>query len=253
MADDADRAFLQTTVAPLRGWLDDYTALRTMDLLALQARRDIRGPLVEIGVYAGKYLSVLLRSAAAQGETVFGVDTFESISADEVRANLGPDATEERLTLVAQPSGALTPIVLFRMIGGQGPRFFSVDGSHEAPDVHHDLTLADAILAPNGVIAVDDFFNPLTPGVNEGVHRFFHSTRNLAPFACLPNKLFLARPYVAGVYRARLEEIISADNDLLSLRFRRARERARHLVERPLWGHPMLLVPSAANEGQNLV
>ena len=118
---------------------------------------------------------------------------------------------------------------------GADPRFISIDGSHECDDVFWDLRLAEDMLAPRGLVAVDDFMNMVAMGVNVGVHKFFATPRNLAPFAYTSNKLFLCRPQLAPSYRHAFEQMVVADRiEPLS---------AKGLVEQTLWGKSLVVVP----------
>jgi hypothetical protein len=47
-------------------------------------------------------------------------------------------------------------------------RFLSVDGDHSGVAVYNDLKLADELLAPDGLVALDDFFSPQYPQVTAG-------------------------------------------------------------------------------------
>src|SRR5829696_7693165 len=103
--------FISEVTHKLPGWLEDYTARRTIDLLQGQLDNRVRGPLVEIGVYQGRYFSLLLGSSLVSGEArrsrdlVLGIDTFQYCSADQVRERVGaafPRAPE--FTLLEQPS-----------------------------------------------------------------------------------------------------------------------------------------------------
>ena len=91
---------------------------------------------------------------------------------------------------------------------------------------------------------MDDFLNPITFGVNEGVHKFFAMPRALAPFAYTANKLFLCRPGQAASYRQGFEDAVMADRiEPRSATFRQSLTQGRHLVEQNLWGKPLLIVP----------
>jgi hypothetical protein len=106
------------------------------------------------------------------------------------------------------------------------------------------LRLCEETLGPEGIIAVDDFLNPVTFGVNQGVHHFFASSRSLVPFAYIANKLFLARPMFASRVMPVLEQVIVQDEkEPRSAGFRERLADARHLVEQKLWGRPLLSIP----------
>lgn len=237
--------FLQNTVHRLEGWLEDYAALRSLDLLWWQEQKGVRGPLVEIGVFRGRYFSLLLESAARTGDAVLGIDTFQYVGMDQVRTEIAagfPDAPEYAFLPV--PSTDLVPSDILSALGRKKPRFISVDGSHEFEDVVWDLRLCEEILAPEGIVSVDDFINPVTFGVNQGVHAFFASSRSLVPFAYIANKLFLARPMFASVALPALEQVIMQDeHEPRSVDFRNRLKHGRAHVEQKLWGKPLLSIP----------
>ena len=236
-------AFLREVVHTIPGWLEDYTALRTMDLLEWQEQNGVRGPLLEIGIFAGRYFSLLLRSASRTGDAIVGLDTFEWIDEPAVRTHLAKVDANHQARLVTGYSTGKSAADLLELLGGN-PRFVSVDGSHERNDVFWDLRLVEAILASNGIVALDDFLNPLTLGVNEAAHLFFSQPRNLAPIAYIANKLFLCRPSAANRMRGVLEEMIVADQiEPRSQGFRERATHGRHHIEQKLWGHSLLVVP----------
>lgn len=236
--------FLDEQVHPLLGWLEDYTALRTMDLLTWQESAGVAGPLFEIGVYGGRYFSVLYRSAIRNGDQIVGLDTFQWIPEDRVRASLEPlAAAGTRATFIAKPSTDCSAGELLGALGAE-PRFISVDGSHECDDVFWDLRLCEEILAPKGIVAVDDFLNPVTLGVNDAVNRFFATPRNLAPFAYVANKLFLSRPSMVAEYMKTLEAVVVADQrEPRSATFREQAAKWRGWVEQKMWGRTFLVIP----------
>ncbi len=83
-------------------------------------------------------------------------------------------------------------------------RFFSVDGGHSYLDVANDLRLAQQTLSPDGIIAVDDFFNIRWTDVSFAVYDFLRNTDGVAPFAVTQTKIYLASPASAESYRASL-------------------------------------------------
>lgn len=239
---DPDAEFLSQVTSRLEGWLTDDDAAVTADLLRLQEGWAGDAPLLEIGVYCGKYLSLLMQSAARSGGHVFGIDTFQFKDfavVTEGLAALMPDSMP-RLSLHKGSSRDLRAKSLLRMIG-RPARFISVDGSHDHPDVLHDLRLADAALAPDGLVALDDFLNPLAIGVNRAVNAFLETRPSLVGVACGPNKLFLARPSHAGRYRQHLEHHLLHTSAARGQLFRSRLATWRGLVEQDFFGSPLLL------------
>src|SRR5262249_3548882 len=81
-------------------------------------------------------------------------------------------------------------------------RFFHIDGGHRPQDVYADLATADRALVAEGIVAVDDVFNPNWPGVGEGVYRYFAERPNVfAPIVIGGNKVLFSRPAMAKRYR----------------------------------------------------
>jgi hypothetical protein len=238
-----DYTFLEEYVHTLPGWLEDYAAIRTMDLLAFQERENITGSLFEIGVFHARYFALMLRSAVRTGERIVGLDTFQYFPPDTVKAALSSLADPGSIVFLRQFSTDSTAADLAPVLGAKA-RFISIDGSHERSDVIWDLRLSEELLASRGIVAVDDFLNPVTLGVNDGVHRFFAEPRNLVPFAYTANKLFLSRPGAAASYKTEFEKVIVEDQrEPRSAAFRVNLPDYRANVEQKLWGTTLLVAP----------
>jgi len=240
--DPADSHFFETVTAHIEGWLQDYAARLTVQILRFQETGDAGKPLVEIGVYAGKYLSLLMASAARTRSTVVGIDTWQYKPVEVVRENLNklmPDLAGV-VRFYGEPSTAFTATRLMEIAGGR-PRFISVDGSHDYKDALHDLRLSDAVLDADGIVAVDDFLNPLTIGVNRAVNTLMESRPALEGIAYGYNKLFLSRPEAAGRYRNFVENTLQNETVEQGHHWRERLKTWRGLVEQDFFGHPLLL------------
>jgi hypothetical protein len=205
-------SFLVSRVRPINGWLHDEAALLTAHLVRAQRQLGIAGPTLEIGVYEGKYLSVLYELSQA-GEPVVGVDLFvgaadKQPAADKVRSHIAAACGEAaRLKVVVEDSMKLTSERLAREIGAPHARFISIDGGHTRELVLHDLEAACPLLQPGGILALDDAFNHATPGVIEAIAEYFVTrSPRLAPFALCYNKMFVTTPdYHARYLRQALD------------------------------------------------
>lgn len=192
--------FIATRVETIPGWLHPEAALFTAHLARAQHAMQVAGPTLEIGVYKGKYLSVLYKVSHPH-ETVLGVDLFIGASNSEevvalVRSNIAAACGEaSRLKIVVSDSMQLTSDRMVAEAGGELFRFISIDGGHTAEVVLHDLETAYPALREGGIMALDDIFNPGVPGVVEGIAEFFLRRKPaLAPFAYCYNKLFVTTP-----------------------------------------------------------
>jgi hypothetical protein len=242
---DQDVAFIKTGLQEFQGWCMDDAAYLTCSLLARQAETGHAGPLFEIGVYEGKFLSVLYHAAMKRGLPVAGVDTFQWSAEKSVTA------TFERvfggttnLRLVAADSTTFQVQDVYDLFGGAAPSFISVDGDHSARAVASDMWLADRALAPGGVVALDDFLNSRAIGVGEGAYRYLllQPGARLRPFAYAANKLFLARPEYHELYRAGLESFVDERPELsMAFEFRRLEKIGRNHVEQSLVDSPVLI------------
>jgi len=78
------------------------------------------------------------------------------------------------------------------LFGNEGVKFLSIDAGHTLLHTCNDLSLAQEVLVPGGIIALDDYMSVHWPGVTEGFYRFMGSqNRRLKPFLYFQNKLFL--------------------------------------------------------------
>jgi hypothetical protein len=124
--------------------------------------------------------------------------------------NLAAIASNFRWKIIKSPSGDISARTLLEELGSEA-RFVSVDGSHEYHDVLWDLRVADQVLAPGGIMSIDDIINPICLGVAAATYNFLATAPALVPFAQVSNKLFLCRPGWCDRYRSALELAILAD------------------------------------------
>ena len=139
----------------------------------------------------------MLYELSRPDEIVVGVDLFVGSPnpAEEVptvRSNIASACGDaSRLKIVVADSLQITSERVLDESGGESYRFVSIDGGHTAQVVSHALETALGSMREGGIVALDDVFNPLTPGVVEGVAAFFMGREpSLAPFAYCYNKLY---------------------------------------------------------------
>jgi hypothetical protein len=215
-------------------------------LLRWQDDAGITGGVFEIGVFAGKYLSLLYQLSTDARRPVLGLDTFQWYPREKVIENFDRIFGQpDRLLLLTGDSTQIQPAEIQDKLGGK-PCFISVDGAHTATAVLNDLNLSQQILADGGIVAIDDLLNPRAIGVSEGAYRYFLSREkaaDLAPFAYCANKLFAAhRRDVARFHEAAWQftrsnptlKVVSDFNQLLA--------KGRDWVEQQLLGCPVLIL-----------
>ena len=163
----------------------------------IQQREGIRGNLFEIGVHHGK-TAIFLARMRRDGELLGVCDVFEQQELNRDRSGEGSRELFENnmrafggpARVFAKPSSELTADDTTTNC-----RFFHIDGGHRPEDVMTDLDTASRALHADGIVAVDDLFNPSWPGVSEGVYRFLAARPEVfAPILIGGNKVFFARP-----------------------------------------------------------
>ncbi len=240
-----DVTFIAEKLPAVQGWLLDDSAYLTSALVRWQVVAGAVGGIFEIGVFAGKYLSLLYHLTDQTGERVLGLDTFQWSPRERVDENFARlFGTPGRLVLTTGDSARFRPSDVVGELGGK-PRFISVDGAHTAAAVLGDLTLAEQVLADGGIVAIDDVLNPRAFGVGEGAYRYFlaRDGRGLAPFAYCANKLYAAHRRDVDRCRAAVWQF-TRDNAGLGVadKFNRLLGQGRDWVEQALFGCPVLVL-----------
>lgn len=204
MTRDDVRRYLTDTQG-VDGWFFPVDAYLFGFIDELQKREGIRGNLFEIGVHHGKTALFLARMKATYEGVVeiLGVcDVFDQQELNRDHSGEGNREIFERnmrdyeFRIFVKESSALTSVDTTTRC-----RFVHIDGGHRAEDVMNDLATAERALLPDGIVALDDLFNPNWPGVSEGFYRFIASRPNaLAPVLIGGNKVFFTRPAAAEKY-----------------------------------------------------
>lgn len=239
LLDETDIQFIRTQFGEFEGWCHDDSAYLSTSLLNDQAAQGWSSGVVEIGVYLGKYLSVLYRKARLQGLVTVGIDTFEWEPMEKVVAKYNQifGGTDD-LRLVRCSSRDLTPAEIIEHLRGRKASFISVDGDHAAEGVEADLKLAQQLLTQQGIVVIDDFLNQRAIGVSEGSYRYFlGGDPDLVPFLWCANKLYTCRRACYDHYK---DVVLTFTNEFPELpfvqEFKRLAENGRQWVEQPLLG-----------------
>lgn len=220
------------------GWLNEAASRLTLHFLGFLPF----GPVVEIGVYRGKYLSIL---RAAMGETcrIVGYDIFDEAQAPLVEKEFTQAfGSLGNLHLIQVHSARLTPSQVLKDCGA-APVFMSVDGSHEAGPVLSDMRLAASALDPAGIVAMDDVLNPVALGVNEAVARFLSDDDPaLVPFAYAANKMFFCRPDNHQTYQQTIALFLAGRDTDPTFQFYSDHTAKGQDLRRRYFGHDVLIV-----------
>ena len=206
----------------IEGWMSDEAADLTRRLLHWQRTMQAVTGVLELGVFKGKYLSLLASLAQGTGVPVVGVDAFTSRVGEQIMPDDRDYARDAAVaTIMAMAPGSAPPTLLvsftadvgadaLRELCPAGYSFISIDAGHLATDMAHDLALVEALVGEWTIVAADDAFNAQTPGVMEGLCRYFIGKPGtaLAPFAWAGNKLFLCHRSMHPVLLAYVHDML---------------------------------------------
>ncbi|MFB6838728.1 class I SAM-dependent methyltransferase [Streptomyces sp. NPDC056361] len=184
----------------VEGWFFDADRFVFGWLLERQRELGTRGDLLELGVYKGKS-AIVIGYHAAEGERFTVCDLFDAgeapdeSTATEMRVYY-PTLTRQvfeanylrfhrRLPTVVQGSSA----GITGHVGAGSCRFVHVDASHLYHHVRADIAAAREVLIEDGVIALDDFRSPHTPGVAAATWEAVLTT-GLKPVVLTESKLY---------------------------------------------------------------
>ena len=196
---------------------------------------DFKTSLAEIGVYHGKSFLALV-SLRKQNERCVAIDCFENqaeINRDE--SGVGDyekfrkhamkfcEAMKEDskfvwdgvvdsdtkmpnfIKVISKDSTKLTKEADFNEDDDGPVRIFSIDGSHTVETTLRDLSFAaDECLHEQGVVILDDCFNPDWPGCISGLAKYLDSSSRIVPFAIAYNKVYLCAPSLVETYQAHV-------------------------------------------------
>jgi hypothetical protein len=175
-------------------------------LLSFQTEQNIVGDFLEIGVYKGRsaLLSALHLRNSEQFHLIDGTHFLE-----EAEQHLGP-ILAQRGQYIQKMSYEISHQDL------QGIRhrcrWVHIDGEHTGRAVWNDLELCEQVLSSDGVLILDDFFNPMYPQLSEAAFAFLAQNKyKLSMFLCGWNKAYLARPLYALHYRAFVHQFLAAE------------------------------------------
>ena len=174
------RSHVLTENDQIKGWLQNASALAIWGVLERQIIDQVRGDVLEIGVFHGKTFIMMARSLGEE-EAAVAVDMFEmefngedgrelTHFRDHFELNLANFCNGKNVTIHQAMSSDFAARVGKDQHGRY--RMISIDGSHDAPDVLSDLLLAEKLLSDRGIVVVDDYMSLLNPGVVEGVDQY---------------------------------------------------------------------------------
>ncbi|WP_104816484.1 class I SAM-dependent methyltransferase [Kitasatospora sp. MMS16-BH015] len=169
--------------------------------LSRQSAAGVSGDLLELGTYLGRS-AILLGQYLQEGETFTVCDLFDSEAPDESNSAEMAMSYRKTLTRAAFETNYLTfhprlPEIVqaptSALADGRIPagscRFVHIDASHLYEHVAGDIRVAREALAPDGLVVLDDYRSPHTPGVAAAVWEAV-ADLGLRPVCLTPEKFY---------------------------------------------------------------
>lgn len=187
-------------IKEIDGWFYKEDALVFEAIDSAQANHHFNGDLLEIGAYHGKsaaFLGFLLRP----GEHLYVCDLFQTTAtsaANKLENNhwypsLDRETFERDYLRVHQHLPGVLACRSSRLKRNGNLtrtfRFIHIDGSHLYQIVKQDLRTSSDLLKRGGVVAIDDYRSPHTPGVAAATWEAVLSGR-LMPICITPQKMY---------------------------------------------------------------
>lgn len=185
------------------GWCSPYIFQLVQPIFDFQRSIGFHAPICEIGVFKGKFFTALLKaSGIPDGHYAMDVFDLQQFNLDyagagnlkEFRDNIALAGEDpDKVICIERDSTTfrISDLISIREAVG-GFSVFSVDGCHMVEHTINDIRVAIELTADEGVIFVDDYYNPAWPGVHEGVGKLFHASAPVyVPLAYTSNKLAL--------------------------------------------------------------
>jgi hypothetical protein len=204
---------------------------------ALRTFPDERQTAIEIGVWKGAWSLGILENAPAS--TVLGVDPYPGIAGPEIRgvlqSRISAAELADRFHLFPSLPDAASHVHPVE------PVLIHVDGEHTEVGAGADLDWSGRIIAPDGLIVVDDYSHIWFPGIASAMHAFLRSA-NFRIVLVTENKAYLCRASHHQEWHAKLTQLLSAQSAVKWFNYFREDGAPSYIQAPDVLGRPVLLV-----------
>ena len=187
--------YLAEGYSGVAGMSSRLAAAITCGLLRIQTEAGVTGPVAEIGTFEGRFF-IAMAHALGAGEIALGIDLFDWPNPqvlDRFHANCARHGVPEakRVTWKAD-SRALTAKELLAKTGRRRVRLFHIDGEHSRHALTRDLGLATTVLAPEGLIVLDDMLHPGYPTLMVAVQQYLEAHPDMCVLCVIDRETIVA-------------------------------------------------------------
>jgi hypothetical protein len=182
-----DQRFIESKAIAdnIEGMLSPFSMSVLDSVLSFQAARQVKGDIVELGVFRGKSAAILARRLSG-GEQLHLYDIANYFDRDALKATNGPISFNIANTADLSRRS-------FDAIKGK-VRFCHIDASHMFEPTMHEMALADHMLADDGVLCLDDYTNLNYSQILAATFKYLFTQRtDLKMFMVTDEKAYLCR------------------------------------------------------------
>ena len=186
----------------LEGWFYHQDMLYLAILNDIHSKNQVKGHIVEIGVYKGKSLS-FLSHFIKDIETLYGYDTFPNNYYESTKLALENYGANVQYELIKADTSKLNNDDIKAKMNGKGIRILHIDAGHEYHEVFHSILSFSPYVIDAGIIVMDDYQDREFPGIEAAVLDFceIDRPRRFVPFLSGQNKIYLCNKYMANIYQ----------------------------------------------------
>ncbi len=188
-------SYLETGYGTVVGMSSRFAAAITCGLMRIQSELGVSGPIAEIGTFEGRFF-IAMAHALQPGEQALGIDLFDWPNPeviDRFHANCAKHGVpaEKRITWKTD-SRTLKPEDFLAKLGGRKVRLFHIDGEHSRHALSRDLALATQVLAPDGLIVLDDMLHPGYPTLMVAVQEYLEANPDICVLSIIDRETIVA-------------------------------------------------------------
>jgi len=188
-------AYLTGGYTSVVGMSSQFAAGICCGLLRIQTAAGVKGPVVEIGAFEGRFF-IALTKALAPGEVALGIDLFDWPNPevqDRFVANCDKYGIPPQQRIVWKTdSRTMKPDDILAKLGGARPRFIHIDGEHSRQALTADLERATTVMAPEGILVLDDMLHPGYPTLMVAVHEYLERHPEMCVLAIIDRETIVA-------------------------------------------------------------
>ncbi|WP_192933759.1 GSCFA domain-containing protein [Sinorhizobium meliloti] len=163
---------------------------------------------LEIGVFKGKFFSLVENATKGSDCRLIGVDPFElpGQSKESVLKSFSDNGME--MNRIVMHEGYSTDVAAIKeLLGDRQLTLCHIDGSHKEDDVYRDFHTINNLASEDAIVIGDDFWNKSQLGVTTAIFRFVIEDKiDLKPFMISNTKLYLCREGYLREYKKKFSE-----------------------------------------------